>query len=75
MQNKTDPVDPRAIAFKLAVNHAEKQTVAALREKKEKEAPTNIQERQRVGITKNEELKFTGHLPDIQFCAKTVTTY
>ena len=61
MQNKTDRVGPRAIAFKLAVNHAEKQTVAALRGKKEKEAPTNIQERQ----TKS---------GDIQFCAKTVTT-
>lgn len=36
MQNKTDPVDPRAMAFKLAVNHAEKQTVAALRGKKRK---------------------------------------
>ena len=42
---------------------------------KEKEAPTNIQERQRVGMTKKGKLKFTGHFPDVQFCAKTVTAY
>ena len=32
-------------------------------------------DRKRVGMTKNGKLKFTGHFPDVQFCAKTVTTY
>lgn len=58
-------VGPRAVAFKLAVNQAEKQNcVSSLKKKKKiknKHQQTPREEKQRMSISKTKEPKFMGH--------------